>query len=306
MRSFETLNSVFLNGCSEMCHFKPGRETVAPKKQTRLPLGLRTKEKKPRKRKARNKSTQTQTAKKSLKMSGLDSSVAMSAKELDLLASGRTLHADVPALAEYDDGCGASSGSESSSSSSSTSEASAALLSGSDSNTSQELTEKVHQEPEAAKEASETRRVYKSHKSLMQRRGEIFGEKAPESEQEVAKVPEPPQQARESGKTQCNSRLGLVASGVQKHQRLAKCRHCNELIQRETARFQFAYSKLKFAAWLHPRCTAAHVQQETSKPRAGTTLDDALEFLRREKAKDGLPQTVRDAIEVVENDFKRL
>ena len=65
-----------------------------------------------------------------------------------------------------------------------------------------------------------------------------------------------PEGAPPTGKSFCNARLSLVDVGIQarKSTCLAKCRHCLQKIQKNSCRFQYVLSRVKFASWLHDRC----------------------------------------------------
>lgn len=105
------------------------------------------------------------------------------------------------------------------------------------------------------------------------------------------RVAQPKEQAPQTqrGSTQCNSKLGLVDCGFQVAARLAKCRHCLTSVERQSVRFAYAYSLSKFHAWLHSRCTFAHLVQE------GADLEQAKAFLAEVLERTPLAVEVRNA-----------
>ena len=60
----------------------------------------------------------------------------------------------------------------------------------------------------------------------------------------------------------CNKTVGLCEIGVQTAAKLAKCRFCSEPIQRQSQRVGYAYSKVKFHAWLHLQCFPMYLKQQ--------------------------------------------
>lgn len=64
------------------------------------------------------------------------------------------------------------------------------------------------------------------------------------------------------GKTYCNQEIGVTDVGLQLANRLAKCRHCLEPISKQTTRIAYAFSRVKFAAWIHCKCFPSYLQLE--------------------------------------------
>lgn len=289
-RSFESLHQVVVTQSSVGNEFIPTRQKPFPKRQTQLPFGLRLKDRK--KRVAKKKSDKPQPGPR-VKKQKTDSGDLVSAKDLESLATGHKLEEEQNL---------ADSGTHMAPSSSSASPvlSTGSCESDSDGSSSEGLAEVVHQEPAAAREARLIKEVERSHSSLMRSRGQSHGQKAPEeSEPEVVQAAASGQQTGRGGATYCNATLGLVDVGTQVHHRLARCRHCDQLIQKGSTRFQFAFSRQKFAAWLHAGCTAPHLR------KVGAKIEAELRFLEAQKCKAGVSQDVKAAIEQLERDLKQ-
>lgn len=74
-------------------------------------------------------------------------------------------------------------------------------------------------------------------------------------------------------KTQCNADIGVRDVGVQTSSKLAKRRHCLQPIIRGCTRIAWAYSRVKFHAWVHVKCFPILLQAESGD------LNQAVNFL---------------------------
>lgn len=158
--------------------------------------------------------------------------------------------------------------------------------------------EQVHMTAQEAAEEAQIQEVVGSHQARAEERGAFFCVRdVPSSDAHL------PEREPHTGKSFCNARLGLVDVGLQSSGRLARCRHCLQKIEKNSCRFQFAWSRVKFASWLHDRCVFGHLEQE------GSDDVNALAFLQ-EKLDDGdngvtyLAPEVRDAIKKLMKDIR--
>ena len=114
----------------------------------------------------------------------------------------------------------------------------------------------------------------------------------------VEPAPSQPSAKLRTTATFCNSHLGLIDVGTQQAARLAKCRHCGQLIEKGSVRFAYSYHKQKFAAWIHAHCIATFLgKQKAQIMREAMTLLD--EMSRREH-----PANVLQAIGQLQRDLK--
>lgn len=92
----------------------------------------------------------------------------------------------------------------------------------------------------------------------------------------------------------CNKSLGITDVGIQVSARLAKCRHCLVQIPRGAPRCAYAFSKVKFASWLHSTCVAKHLYQEGADfCQARTFLE---ECIRKESQLPEVKKAVKDIL----------
>ena len=207
--------------------------------------------------------------------------------------------------------CESSSSSTSSSDSSSETEFSECGESGdSDSDSVRDEPEEVFLTAEAKAEERQIASILQSHQQLMEQRGQDFCPKGA-SEASASEIDNHAASSSGKGKgrstggnqgiqrSSCNKEIGLIKLETQKAARLATCRHCGSKITRGSARFAYAFSTTKFEAFLHPGCTAPHLQQENAD------LEKALAFLERAKECDHPPHET-EAIKQVENDLSHL
>lgn len=176
-----------------------------------------------------------------------------------------------------------------------------------DSSSSESSGEEPFQPADAAREQREVESVLESHRKLMQARGDMFNsdgvarEGAADEEPHEENVEPAPSQPSDKSRTTatfCNSRLGLVGIGTQQAARLAKCRHCNQPIERGSVRFAYSYHKQKFAAWIHARCIAAFLRKQKAQ-----IINQAISFVN-EMAQREQPANVLEAIGKLQRDLK--
>lgn len=283
VRSFQALHTVYLND-SSAGSFDISTQRSVPKRQTRLSGLMKVVEGQKTRKRKRKAASAKQGHSDNIVPEDTEAK-RLRPEELDLLARG--FHIPAQPLAN------AHTANEDESSWAPLSDSSSA----SDSSSS-ELIDEIHQEPAQRREAKLIRDVAKSHKQLMQDRGEAYGRKAPEgprSETDVADTATAaPSGSRDlpagNGRVFCHSKTGLVAAGLQTHSRLATCRQCSRPIAKGGPRFQYVSNRQKFGAWLHADCTLGYLKLQRAD------VAEALDFLRHEKGKGGISPDVRDAI----------
>lgn len=74
--------------------------------------------------------------------------------------------------------------------------------------------------------------------------------------------------------TQCNMSLGVCEIGTQVAARLAKCRFCDNKIARGDGRVGYAFSKIKFHAYVHLRCLPEYLSKQQGD------VQQAVKFIR--------------------------
>ena len=190
----------------------------------------------------------------------------------------------------------AEASSSSSSDSSDDSSSSSSSGSSSDSDSGQEAEHKFRTSSEKAEE-KETTDILRDH----------FQESSnPASSRKDAPQPQSQTQkpAAVAGKTQCNPKVGVVEVSVQRANRLAKCRFCVQAIAKGVTRIGYAYSKMKFHAYVHHSCFSEFLAIEKG------SVPEALAFFSQwilkvkagsasSNAKDVLPDSAIENVEAL-------
>ena len=287
LNPFSSLHSVQVTGSSQGNNLFVPKAKPVPK--PKLPFGLKMPTR-PRQRKPAGPSQ--------LKRRKVDASTSAAHDVKNFVEHFGTDHLD-DSLLLADSGSDPSFGSESSCESASSSESETLRGPNSESECDDvDAHEQVHLTAQEAAEQAQIQEVLGSHQARVEERGEFFCVRDVPSADAHLPEQEPP-----TGKSFCNARLGLVDVGLQTSGRLARCRHCLEKIEKNSCRFQFAWSRVKFASWLHDRCVLGHLEQE------GSDHVKALVFLQ-EKLNDGengvtyLAPEVQDAIKKLMKDIR--
>lgn len=97
----------------------------------------------------------------------------------------------------------------------------------------------------------------------------------------------------------CNKNIGLAEVGLQLAAKLATCRHCNVKIPRWTARYSYAYSRSKFAGWIHAGCLTDYLKKSKAD------LSQARTFFNQELGKPHSPE-VLDSLRKLEKELAEL
>lgn len=268
---FGDLLSVTLTG-EQRCSKFVAVKTAAMKQTSILPFGLQMS---PRKRKppaskcdpsgpSKKKTRKTETASSSTNAASATTCHVPS--DLDDIEQELQQYevaepaANCPDIGEGDSSASSSSSSSSSSGSGSESDGELADL--------EDSVEKPFLTPEEQVERREVQLVLRSHADLMERRGETFGRRGlvtdvEESEAEERKVSDSSRPTKtattKSASTFCNKHLGVVEVGCQTSRRLATCQGCNSKIAVGQVRIAFAFSRSKFASWIHSSCFPSYL-----------------------------------------------
>ena len=133
---------------------------------------------------------------------------------------------------------------------------------------------------------SEREKPFVSDSAMQERKETEFLEQIHEEKREPASSssstgPQPAQVTRRPpGTVKCNPSIGVNGVSVQTANRLARCRHCMQPIEKGTCRVSHAFSTTKFAAYVHFSCLPDYLAAE--KVGGGIDgIEQAVDFLNR-------------------------
>lgn len=152
--------------------------------------------------------------------------------------------------------------------------------------------EHPHTTEHAEQEEKETEAIEKNHleEQVNRQAGSAAGSKATSS---TAK----PEAAR--GKSFCNAHIGVCDVGVQISGRLARCRQCVQPIEKQCTRVAVAFSRTKFAAWVHCSCLPKYLAEEQLD--IGQAIDFLVSWQETPPAKSHKPCVSSDIADLVQN-----